>query len=278
MIAILMSTYNGARFLREQLDSIIRQTYSDWALYVRDDGSTDDTEAIIGAYAAQDARIRSVDNGGQNLGAMRSFEALLSIQTGADYTMFADQDDVWLPDKLDVTLRSMREVEFKRGAGTPVLVHTDLKVVNEHLELINPSFWAYSNIHPEWLDCKPEYLGICNSVTGCTMMLNRAAISVCLPFSATASMHDAWIALRVLTMGGVIVPVAYATILYRQHTQNTLGATPYRFTLGEWKKKWRLAMQSYRNGQGLVWKNLLHFMVWKIRYFRFYNARRRQNA
>ena len=100
MIAILMSTYNGERYLREQIDSLLNQTYKDWKLYIRDDGSTDETISIIESYVNDypDLIVLLKDDLG-NLGSARSFMRILSV-VDADYYMFCDQDDVWLPNKV----------------------------------------------------------------------------------------------------------------------------------------------------------------------------------
>lgn len=265
MINILLSTYNGERYLREQLDSIITQTCSDWRLCARDDGSTDSTRSILQEYAERyPGRIRIITDG-DSLGACRSFERLLQCCGDADYFAFSDQDDVWMPDKLSLCMETMQHTEV-RDAGKPIVVHTDLRVVDEKLQMINPSFWQYGNIRPELLDSRIHYLAICNSVTGCAMMLNRRARQAALPVSQNAYMHDAWIALTTLHNGGLIIPVPQTTVLYRQHSHNALGAVRYRFTLGDWKRKYRLARQAYRQAKGIAFHTWADFICWKIIY------------
>ena len=115
MVAVLMSTYNGAAFLKEQLDSILNQTYSDFVLYIRDDNSTDDTFEILSNY--DDPRIRLIR--GLNLGPAGSFFALLqeALKMQADYLFFSDQDDVWFPGKLERML-----YEIKKYDDRPAMV------------------------------------------------------------------------------------------------------------------------------------------------------------
>ena len=264
-----MSTYNGARYLHEQIDSIVAQTDRDWRLIVRDDGSTDATPAILGYYAkAHPERISVMSDNRRNVGALRSFERLLEqVPADADYVMFADQDDVWLPEKVAVTKAKMQELEAVHGKQKPIVVHTDLKVVNQDLKEMHPSFWRFSNIRPEILDRDVHYLGICNAVTGCAMMMNRAALTISLPFADYAFMHDWWIAEKVMTEGGIVCPLAQPTILYRQHLSNVVGAVSYRFTLLDWANKWKLSKRSYDAGHPLVWKNALQFILWKTKYF-----------
>lgn len=265
MIQILMSTYNGERYLAEQLDSILAQTYTDWRLTVRDDGSTDGTSAVLTAYAERDKRI-SVLTDGENLGACRSFERLLTQCGDADYFAFADQDDVWKPEKLALCVEAMRKAE-KEDPGKPIVVHSDLQVVDEHLQPIVPSFWNYGGIHPEILDANIHYIAICNSVTGCAMLMNSAARKAALPFRPDVFMHDAWIAIAVLAAGGRVIPVPQTTICYRQHTDNVCGAQRYRFRLNNLQEKWKLAKRSYQTGHPLVFRNKVHFLWWKTVYF-----------
>lgn len=278
MINILMSTYNGERYLAEQLDSILGQTYTDWRLFVRDDGSKDNTIEILRKYAAaHPEQIRlSLDN--ENLGACASFERLLVQHGDADYFAFCDQDDVWMPDKLAVCVAEMQRQE-QLLLNKPVVVHTDLQVVDEQLTMLSPSFWAYGGIYPEILDHNIHFLAICNSVTGCAMLMNRLARECTLPFPPHVFMHDAWIGIRVLAEGGTIAPISQTTIYYRQHIDNVCGAQRYRFRLNNLREKYRLAQRSYATGHPLVFHNELQFLWWKIIYsFILHSYRLRHSA
>ena len=124
-VAILMATYNGSKYLPHQIDSILKQHYTNWTLYVQDDLSTDNTPEILAAYAKRDARIKVVDNQ-EKLGAKRNFMTLME-KVEADYYMFSDQDDEWLPEKILVTMKKMMEEE-NEAPEKPVIVHTDLLV------------------------------------------------------------------------------------------------------------------------------------------------------
>ena len=268
MITIIMSTYNGASYLEQQLNSILNQTYEDWRLLVRDDNSTDGTLTLLQEYAERyPEKIRIVDNGGQNLGVVRSFEVLLSECKDADYVQLADQDDVWLPEKLEECMALMLRSEEQYGRQTPVLVHCDLKVVDNDLKDIAPSFWRYVNIRPDILDQNVHYLAICNSVTGCATLINHAVQQVVLPIGKGVYMHDAWVGLKVLLSGGHIVALDKPLLLYRQHGDNVCGATPYRFTMTNLREKYVLAQRSYQTAHPLVFRNYLHFLFWKTCYF-----------
>ena len=278
MIDILLATYNGAAYIREQIDSILQQTVADWHLLVHDDGSTDGTVDIVREYVQADKRIRLVEDGERHLGVAKNFLHLLKYST-AEYAMFCDQDDVWLPDKIEVSFAKMKQMEQRYG-DIPLLVHTDLEVVDEDLNVINASFWKYSRVLPQVVDENIHYLGIANSVTGCTIIMNKMAKQVAIPFPEQIYMHDAWIALCVMKygkMGYINMP----TIKYRQHSSNVLGAIEYRFSIKEKLKNiktiYRNYLLVYRNGHPLVFKNIIHFLYYKFKYSVFI-FHRKQNA
>lgn len=222
MIDILMATFNGARFVGEQIDSIRSQDHPDFSLLVRDDGSEDDTVAIVKSFASRDERIVLVEDKLGNLGASGSFFELIR-RSDSDYLMLSDQDDVWLPNKVSRTLARMNELVEQHGRDRPLAVFTDLKVVDERLEEIDGSFWHYQRLDPnvskDW-----RSLLVQNVVTGCTLMLDRAAKSVILPFELPGMMHDHWIAAKVATSGHLAF-IPEPTVLYRQHGKNVEGAS-----------------------------------------------------
>ena len=264
-LAILLGTYNGGRFLRAQLDSLFAQTMKDFQLYIRDDGSTDDTMQIVREYQQRYSNMTIVEDGKANLGAMRNFERLLAF-ADADYYMFCDQDDVWLPDKIEVSFTKMKQMEQQYG-DIPLLVHTDLEVVDEELNVIDKSFWRYSNIQPQVLDKNIYYLGIANSVTGCTIMMNEKAKQASTPFPKQIFMHDAWIALCTMKHGKIDY-IDASTIKYRQHSDNVFGAIKDDFSiwsrLKSLKEVYRKNKLQYLNAHPLVFKNALHYIFHKI--------------
>lgn len=265
MITILMSTYNGADYLTEQLDSVLAQSVTDWHLVVRDDGSTDGTWDILQQYAVKDSRIEVVRDG-ENRGAKGSFEVLLTNYGTGRYVAFADQDDVWLPDKLQVCLSKIQQSEQEYGAHTPILVHTDLIVTDEALNILSESFWRYAFIKPVVLNQRAEYLAICNSVTGCTMLFNQAARKVSLPFGEKALMHDSIMAVRVRKNGGYVLPIDRPTMYYRQHSDNTLGAVKYHL-LRSVSDRYKEAKEHYYAYHLEVFGSVWSFVYWKLRCF-----------
>lgn len=224
MVQILMAVYNGEEYLREQIDSLLSQTFGDWELLVSDDASTDGSLAILQEYARRDERIHVVLEGEHYGSAKRHFMALLRL-ADAPCVMTCDQDDVWDRDKIEVTLRAMREAE---DGARPLLVCTDLRVVDGELREIAPSFLTYSGMDASTPDFG-YFLASC-LVTGCTMMVNRPLLDLLRrPMNGGAIvMHDWWASLVAAAFGRVI-HLDRATISYRQHGDNSVGAD--RFTL-----------------------------------------------
>ena len=221
-VIVLLSTFNGEKFLCDQVASIAKQSFHNWELLIRDDGSTDSTPELLRKLSSGcSGYIKIKQDGLGNIGPIASFSRLVK-DTEADYFFFCDQDDVWLPDKIDRTLAAMRVAEDRFGANTPILVHTDLCVVDRDLQLIAPSFWEYQNLNP----CLGSSLNRVlpqNCVTGCTVMVNRPLAELAVPIPKNAIMHDWWLAL-VASLFGQVVCLQDSTILYRQHGTNSLGA------------------------------------------------------
>jgi glycosyltransferase involved in cell wall biosynthesis len=224
-ISICMATYNGEQFLRQQLDSIFAQSNQDWQLLIRDDGSDDNTVHIIEDYAGRlPGKIRLVTDNGNRLGASLNFGKLLEY-ADTEYIMFSDQDDVWLPNKIELTLNAMKAAE-QVYPDKPILIHTDLKVIDSELNTIANSMWSYQKLFPEAGDDLSRIMAQ-NVVTGCTVMMNKKAKAVSIPVPDEAIMYDWWLALNVCRHGKIIY-VSIPSILYRQHSRNRVGAQKAR--------------------------------------------------
>lgn len=225
---ILLSTHNGEHYLSEQLDSILAQSYTDWRLTIRDDGSTDRTLEIINTYAkSHPDRIYLLKDQLGCVGAPQSYSQLLQ-QSTAPYIAFCDQDDSWISEKLAIQMSKMLEEENKTGKDFPLLINTDLMVTANTLDIVSKSFWLYQNINPVKMSSLRNLL-VQNHITGCTCLMNRALVNDALPISKDAIIHDWWIAL-IAAAKGKIISISTPTVLYRQHDQNTIGA-----------KKWCIA-------------------------------------
>jgi glycosyltransferase involved in cell wall biosynthesis len=221
-IDILLATYNGERFLSEQLQSLLNQTYSHWRLIIRDDGSTDDTLSIIHRYQQQyPQKIIIIKDGHINLGACRNFARLLE-HASAEYVMFSDQDDVWLSTKIAWTLEKMKAMAEIHGNDVPLLVYTDMKVVDDRLSIISESFWENQAFNPAIGRSLNRFL-VSNVATGCTVMINKRLRDLSVPIPQDALMHDWWAGLIAVALGQTDC-VDEATMLYRQHSMNVVGA------------------------------------------------------
>ncbi|MBD3809809.1 MAG: glycosyltransferase family 2 protein [Sulfuricurvum sp.] len=221
-IDILLATYNGEKYLVEQIESILLQTILNWILLIRDDGSTDGTLQIIQRYADQypDKIIWLRDNE-SNLGVTKNFERLMEYST-ASYIMFCDQDDIWLPHKIETCLRKLQTMEREYGVDTPLLVYTDLSVCDERGELVAESFWKYQGSNPS-LPLDYAKALVQNNATGSTFIFNRSLCDRALPFPPDTVMHDWCVALTALYLGKIDY-ITNQTILYRQHSANVSGS------------------------------------------------------
>lgn len=226
---ILLSTHNGEHYLSDQIDSILSQSFANWRLLIRDDGSTDSTRNIIDSYLkAHPGRISLLEDKAGRLGAILSYSRLLN-HSNSPYIAFCDQDDSWLPDKLAIEMSRMLEEENHSGKDFPLLVNTDLMVTNNTLAVVSESLWSFQNINPVKMHSLKNLL-VQNHVTGCTFLINRALANKSLPFAEDAVMHDWWMAL-VAAAKGKIISIKTPTVLYRQHEHNTVGAKNWHFLL-----------------------------------------------
>lgn len=228
MVTVLLCTYNGAAYVRAQLQSILDQTVQDLHVVVSDDGSTDETLSIVEAMAAtHPGRITILRQNPPTGSAQRHFLKLLVERAYdmADYIMLSDQDDVWLPKKVEKTLARMQADEAAcRAAGeanASILVHCDSRIVDRALREIAPSFVAYQKMTPS--RCQLQQLLVQNNVVGGAIMMNRALAERITEIPAHCVMHDQWIAL-VASAFGHIDFVPESLYLYRQHGDNVLGA------------------------------------------------------
>lgn len=221
-LAVLLATYQGGKYLREQLDSLLAQTFASWKAYIHDDGSTDETGALLRQYAREHPDHFCLIKAPSTGGAKNNF-LFLTSQVEAPYYLYCDQDDVWLPNKIPHTLSAMCSLEREKGIDVPCLVHSELKVVDSALNEICPRLSDYQGIEPEKLTL--ARLLVQNTVTGCTMMINRPLRDELLRPANTQAirMHDWWAALIAMRFGGLRF-MSEATILYRQHGDNSVGA------------------------------------------------------
>jgi len=228
-LEIILATHNGARYLSEQLDSLFRQTETDFTVLAADDASTDETLQILEAYRRRYVgRIEIVAFAAEAVGACGNFTRLAERLT-ADYAMFCDQDDVWLPHKIAVSLNRIRAAEIRFGSWTPLFIHTDLVVAGHDLAHWQESHWRSAKLDPSANSFNQLLLH--NTVAGCTAIVNKALYTKAIPVPSCAIMHDYWFALVAAAFGRIEF-IFESTILYRQHDRNVFGVearTPSRF-------------------------------------------------
>ncbi len=234
MITVLLAAWNGEAYIEEQLDSILGQDgleLNDLRIVISDDGSTDRTREILEDYHAQFSeqillRHRSMERKTKDLAdgipaAAGNFFWLLSQAGESDYYMLSDQDDVWKPNKIETLMMEMMCQEVLNGADHPILVHSDMEVVDANLKTIHPSFFKYQKCDPDRIEFSEMLVE--NSVTGGAVMMNRALVKLLQDRPLACFMHDWWIALAASCFG-TISYVKESLYLYRQHGNNTLGA------------------------------------------------------
>lgn len=249
-VHIVLATYNGERFLREQMDSVLAQTYENITVEVCDDGSTDGTAAIVREYEAQDERVKLHLNP-HNLGYVKNFLEGVKRCT-APYVMLCDQDDIWQKDKVEKTLLAMQKEE-KKMAGKPVLVFTDAVNFDSHTGEELGFFHETSHLDVKKVDT--AHLFMENKCIGCTMMMNRAILPYLKELPEEIRVHDWWLAL-ICSHFGTIEYVPQATLRYRQHEENQIGGSSYtgylKKRLTHIREQRRTLVQTYRQGAAFL--------------------------
>lgn len=207
-IEILMATYNGGAFLREQLDSLCRQTYPHWRLTIHDDGSRDDTLAIINDYRKKDGRINLLDDTVSGLGAAKNYLHLMSRVDGAFY-MFCDQDDIWHDDKIAKMLQVIRDYDGPAAVYSNSSLYVDGKDIPQQSTVIHPS--AVRNT-----------LFFNSGIQGCAIIMNHHLMKLLRPFPDVVAMHDHLVTLGAVSLGKMVY-LDESLMRYRQHNLNVTG-------------------------------------------------------
>lgn len=234
-VHVLMATYNGDEYLREQLASLESQTYGNWCLTVYDDGSTDDTMEILKSFQEKigEDRIHICVNIPASGGAKKNFMKLIRENEGP-YLMCCDQDDVWHPDKIERSMKRMRRMEKRYGKEEPLLVYSELRVVDEDLKEIAPAFHPFMNLRTG-SDLASELIQ--NQVTGCTVLFNHTLWKYMqkVEDADRILMHDHVLALTALLFGHMSF-IAAPLMDYRQHSSNSVGAKNARSITYLWQR------------------------------------------
>lgn len=226
VVTILLATHNGERYIKEQIESILAQSNKNWVLLISDDNSSDKTPEIIDMYQKKYlGKIEVLKSIGGFGSACGNFFYLMrkAVDRSAEYIMFCDQDDIWKMNKISITLAQMKKDEAQYGVQYPLLVFTDLQVVDANLNLSSPSFVRYSRLNSSRTAL--HYLLIQNVVTGCTVMFNQYIGKLALQYHDNKDilMHDWWMALVAAAFGKISF-IDVPTVEYRQHGGNAVGA------------------------------------------------------
>ena len=212
-IDILMATYNGEKYLAEQLDSIINQTYHNWNLLIRDDNSTDKTLEIIQNYHKKDKRIKILKDNKGNLGIVRNFEELLK-SSESEFIMFSDQDDIWVENKLDMYLKMIEKIKNKG-----FMIHSDAILFDKNKSnILKDTFISKKAINKGLENVFFNYF-----VQGATILISKEIKNFILPFPKEVYLHDRYIHL-ISELFFERIFVNKALIYYRQHGDNQIGA------------------------------------------------------
>jgi glycosyltransferase involved in cell wall biosynthesis len=233
-IEVVLPTYNGVRYLEAQIASIDNQTLRPQRVLLRDDGSSDGTQALIRELEQRYGTWLQVLPADGNLGCTANVNRLLQATT-APYVALADQDDLWKSEKLQQSLDLMKRLEACHGNTHPLLVHSDLELVDDAGKPMGCRYLQRQRLDPQRTE--PADLALTNVVTGCTALINRALLGRALPIPRQALMHDWWLALVAASFGRIEL-LPHPTVLYRQHSFNVLGSqglgTHYCLTRLKW--------------------------------------------
>ena len=211
-----MTTYNGAEFLEKQLDSILSQSYQDFELIIVDDSSTDKTLFILHAYQKRFPKIQLYVNA-QRLGFVKNFEKALSLSHGK-YIALSDQDDIWNNDKLGILLKTMKSQEDLMTSSLPIMVHSDLCMMDEYDTVFHHSYFRFRGYQLEEKKDLGHILGPCG-VLGNTVLINKILKEKILPFPEALAFHDYWIAL-ICEIFGKRITLHRPLVHYRIHADN----------------------------------------------------------
>lgn len=226
-IDIVLATCNGEEYIQQQVESIQQCAGYDSLIsrvFIVDDSSCDGTVEIVSALASHDSKIKLFKGNGARIGCIKNFARGLSL-TDSPYVMLSDQDDVWLPEKIKSSLEVTKTFESKHGQRVPVVVFSDVSVVDADLTMIAESFWQYQAVSPNWANSFRNIL-MQNVAPGCSMLFNRALLDKACPFPEQIIMHDWWLLLVARAFGEVLY-LTKPLVLYRQHHSNHVGARKF---------------------------------------------------
>lgn len=193
LVAILVATYNGETYLKEQLDSLLRQSYQNIKIYISDDNSCDATLEIVKLYQTRYTDKIFYSRNTNNLGFIKNFENLL-LECREDYIALSDQDDIWHPDKLLKQMQAMQKIE-ELYKNRPLLVHSDLEIIDESSSKISSSYFKLRGYKLKEQKDLGHIVGP-SGIMGNTILMNQELKKCVLPFPKELDVHDYWIGLK----------------------------------------------------------------------------------
>ena len=218
-IDILMAAYNSEKYIAEQIDSILNQTYTSYHLYIYDDLSTDNTLDILSKYKLQHNNKISYIQNKERLGILKNFSKMME-NSKADYIMFSDHDDVWFDNKIEITYKEMTALEKKYSATTPLLVFTDKTVTDSSLNIINQSHNKSEKLNTKNISFNRLLMG--NVVSGCTIMINKPLKEICGHINKNAIMHSfftnlLFLSIKFYPINVLLIYSAFVIINFREN-------------------------------------------------------------
>lgn len=221
-VFVLMATYNGEKYIKEQIESILNQSYTNWELLVRDDGSIDKTYDILREYEKCDNRIKIIQDELGNIGQCANFNILMQYcENKNGYFMFSDQDDLWNNDKIEVSLYKIMDTERLSKTLEPTMIYTNYLVVDENLCFKNKAYSTSMNYSKKELASR---LLVQNWIMGCTIIINKNLLGLSIGIPKEADNHDNWLAI-LCSLTGEIVFLNEVTMKHRIHSNNVTTQT-----------------------------------------------------
>ena len=260
MIDILLPIYNGASYIEEQVASLEAQTYKDFMIIIRDDGSTDNSNEVIRNVCKRNSNIIVIEDDLGNVGLSRCLEILMKASS-APYFMFCDQDDKWKPEKIEKTFHKMREIE-RNHPNKPILVCTDSTCVDDGGNILAKSFYK-SQKYIDVVGDETKMLAL-NVVQGNTCLMNETCKQYILPFPKYG-LYDHWAGV-IICHYGVVHYLHEQTLWYRQHAGNVLGAN--NVGMRYFSAKFLHIQRQYRTYRSFFKRLSFHISLWKWAYYK----------
>lgn len=255
-ISVVICSYNGEKYITEQIDSILCQTVKPDEIILCDDNSTDKTYEIATSILAKSGISYKSYQNVTNLGYAKNYEKALGLSS-QQYVSMSDQDDIWCPWKLETLLVEIKKLEDENGIEHPIMVYSDVTVTDEALNILHPSYMKMQKLFPERMNKRLYALCVNNVVIGMTAIVNRGLLKKALPFPEGVLNHDWWLAIissAIGTLSYIGTPLGY----YRQHGNNSIGTKVYD-DLG-----WFYTIRSNFRNHSVIYKYLTEYLPYEL--------------